>query len=171
MGFSEVSNGHRSDKYILNNSFSFAVFICLQCAGTHRGFGVHIRLAFKIPTNLRYVVYLAIHLVSCGLFRWTPGKTNRSNACRYVPGCTSCNLDFQPPQLQLGGNLPFKEFMKSYKPADQGGYKEGASPYDTYHCWAAAQYRERVFIPFPHPACYQRVLPSLYSVGCNVSWT
>ncbi|KAF9481855.1 Arf GTPase activating protein [Pholiota conissans] len=26
-------------------SLSFAIFICLQCAGTHRGFGVHIRLA------------------------------------------------------------------------------------------------------------------------------
>ncbi|KAF5322785.1 hypothetical protein D9619_000604 [Psilocybe cf. subviscida] len=26
-------------------SLSFATFICLQCAGVHRGFGVHIRLA------------------------------------------------------------------------------------------------------------------------------
>jgi hypothetical protein len=34
--------------------------------------------------------------------------------------------------------------MKSYQPVDQGGFKEGASPYDTYHCWAAAQYREKV---------------------------
>lgn len=25
---------------------SFAVFICLQCAGVHRGFGVHIRRAY-----------------------------------------------------------------------------------------------------------------------------
>jgi len=36
--------------------------------------------------------------------------------------------------------------MKSYEPADQGGYNETASPYDTYHCWAAAQYREKVFL-------------------------
>jgi len=48
--------------------------------------------------------------------------------------------------IQLGGNLPFKEFIKSYQPVDQGGFKEGASPYDTYHCWAAAQYREKVCI-------------------------
>ncbi|KAF8914221.1 hypothetical protein CPB84DRAFT_68268 [Gymnopilus junonius] len=34
--------------------------------------------------------------------------------------------------------------MKSYEPADVGGYKEGASPYDTYHCWAATQYREKL---------------------------
>jgi hypothetical protein len=34
--------------------------------------------------------------------------------------------------------------MKSYSPVDQGGYKEGLSAYDTYHCWAATQYREKV---------------------------
>lgn len=34
--------------------------------------------------------------------------------------------------------------MKSYQPAEQGGYKDDASSYDTYHCWAAAQYREKV---------------------------
>lgn len=33
--------------------------------------------------------------------------------------------------------------MNSYDP-DQGGYKEGSTPYDTYHCWAATQYREKV---------------------------
>ncbi|KDR84000.1 hypothetical protein GALMADRAFT_56493 [Galerina marginata CBS 339.88] len=52
--------------------------------------------------------------------------------------------DEQVKRMQLGGNLPFKEFMKSYEPADQGGFKAGASPYDTYHCWAAAQYREKL---------------------------
>lgn len=50
-------------------------------------------------------------------------------------------------RTQLGGNLALKEFMKSYEPADQGGFKDGASPYDTYHCWAAAQYREKVCPP------------------------
>jgi len=34
--------------------------------------------------------------------------------------------------------------VKSYQPVEQGGFKEGASPYDTYHCWAAAQYREKL---------------------------
>ncbi|PPQ78220.1 hypothetical protein CVT25_015539 [Psilocybe cyanescens] len=52
--------------------------------------------------------------------------------------------DEQIRRMQLGGNLSFKEFMKSYEPADQGGYKPGATPYDTYHCWAAAQYREKL---------------------------
>ena len=40
--------------------------------------------------------------------------------------------------------------MKSYQPVDQGGFREGASPYDTYHCWAAAQYREKVGYNFPY---------------------
>jgi ADP-ribosylation factor GTPase-activating protein 1 len=34
--------------------------------------------------------------------------------------------------------------LQSYTPVDQGGYKEGLSVYDTYHCWAATQYREKV---------------------------
>jgi len=34
--------------------------------------------------------------------------------------------------------------MQSYYPAEQGGYREGLSAYDTYHCWAATQYREKV---------------------------
>ena len=33
--------------------------------------------------------------------------------------------------------------MKSYDP-QTGGYKEGMSPYDTYHSWAASQYKEKV---------------------------
>ncbi|KAF8969410.1 hypothetical protein BDZ97DRAFT_1795489 [Flammula alnicola] len=87
-------------------SLSFAIFICLQCAGVHRGFGVHISFVRSISMDT-----------------WQ---------------------DEQVKRMQLGGNLPFKQFMKSYEPADQGGYKEGASPYDTYHCWAASQYREKL---------------------------
>ncbi len=33
--------------------------------------------------------------------------------------------------------------MKTYDP-QTGGYKEGMSSYDTYHSWAATQYREKV---------------------------
>ena len=29
-------------------SISFAVLLCLQCAGTHRGFGVHIRCVVDV---------------------------------------------------------------------------------------------------------------------------
>lgn len=50
----------------------------------------------------------------------------------------------QVKRMQLGGNAPFREFMRSYSPAEQGGYKDSLSPYDTYHCWAASQYREKL---------------------------
>lgn len=40
--------------------------------------------------------------------------------------------------------------MQAYSPAEQGGYKDGLSSYDTYHCWAATQYREKVHLGFPH---------------------
>ena len=53
--------------------------------------------------------------------------------------------DDQVRRMQLGGNRPFKEFMRDY-PAD-GGYKDSAGAHATYHCWAAAQYREKVRVP------------------------
>ncbi|KAL0949237.1 hypothetical protein HGRIS_009315 [Hohenbuehelia grisea] len=87
-------------------SLSFAVFLCLQCAGTHRGFGVHISFVRSISMDT-----------------WQ---------------------DEQIKRMQLGGNAPFREFMESYTPAEQGGYSAGQSAYDTYHCWAATQYREKL---------------------------
>lgn len=45
---------------------------------------------------------------------------------------------------QIGGNKPFKEFMWSYTPAEQGGYTEGMDPHAAYHSWAATQYRSKV---------------------------
>ncbi|KAL6305797.1 ArfGap-domain-containing protein [Sparassis latifolia] len=86
-------------------SLSFAVFLCLQCAGVHRGFGVHVSFVRSVSMDT-----------------WQEDQIKR---------------------MQLGGNAPFREFMKSY-PAGQGGYKEGMSPYDTYHCWAASQYRTKL---------------------------
>lgn len=44
--------------------------------------------------------------------------------------------------MQIGGNAPFKKFMQEY-PAE-GGWKDGMSAYDTYHSWAAAQYRQKL---------------------------
>lgn len=38
--------------------------------------------------------------------------------------------------------------MQAYSPVEQGGYKDGMSSYDTYHCWAATQYREKVCLLF-----------------------
>ncbi|KAJ7490272.1 ArfGap-domain-containing protein [Mycena galericulata] len=87
-------------------SLGFAVFLCLQCAGTHRGFGVHISFVRSISMDT-----------------WQPDQLKR---------------------MQIGGNTAFKTFMKAYSPAEQGGYKEGNSPYEVYHCWAASQYREKL---------------------------
>lgn len=50
----------------------------------------------------------------------------------------------QIKRMQLGGNAPFKAFLQSYRPADQGGYKDGMNSSDIYHCWAATQYREKL---------------------------
>ncbi|KAG6817879.1 hypothetical protein H0H87_001711 [Tephrocybe sp. NHM501043] len=52
--------------------------------------------------------------------------------------------DEQIRRMQLGGNAPFQDFMKSYTPVDQGGYTDSLSSYDKYHCWAATQYREKL---------------------------
>ncbi|KAF6762218.1 ArfGap-domain-containing protein [Ephemerocybe angulata] len=87
-------------------SLSFAIFICLQCAGTHRGFGVHISFVRSISMDT-----------------WQEEQLKR---------------------MQLGGNSPFKQFVESYSPVDQGGYKADASSYDRYHSWAAAQYRDKL---------------------------
>ncbi|KAG2156310.1 ArfGap-domain-containing protein [Suillus clintonianus] len=87
-------------------SVSFAIFLCLQCAGVHRGFGVHISFVRSVSMDT-----------------WQADQIKR---------------------MQLAGNAPFRQFIESYSPADQGGYKQGTSPYDTYHCWAASQYREKL---------------------------
>ncbi|KAJ7284071.1 ArfGap-domain-containing protein [Mycena rebaudengoi] len=87
-------------------SLGFAVFLCLSCAGIHRGFGVHITFVRSISMDT-----------------WQAEQIKR---------------------MQLGGNAAFQQFMKSYSPAEQGGYKEGDSAYEIYHCHAAAQYREKL---------------------------
>ncbi|KAG1752532.1 uncharacterized protein EDB91DRAFT_522727 [Suillus paluster] len=87
-------------------SVSFAIFLCLECAGLHRGFGVHISFVRSVSMDT-----------------WQPDQIKR---------------------MQLGGNAPFRQFVESYTPADQGGYKQGTSAYTTYHCWAASQYREKL---------------------------
>ncbi|OCH96000.1 ArfGap-domain-containing protein [Obba rivulosa] len=86
-------------------SLSFAVFLCLQCAGVHRGFGVHVSFVRSVSMDA-----------------WQEDQIKR---------------------MKLGGNAPFREFMKLY-PAGQGGYSETMSPHETYHCWAATQYREKL---------------------------
>ncbi|KAK0206839.1 ArfGap-domain-containing protein [Desarmillaria ectypa] len=87
-------------------SLSFAVFMCLQCAGMHRGFGVHITFVRSLSMDT-----------------WQ---------------------DDQVKRMQLGGNGPFREFMRAYRPVEQGGYSDSLSVHDTYHCWAASQYRQKL---------------------------
>ncbi|KAI0677332.1 ArfGap-domain-containing protein [Trametes maxima] len=86
-------------------SLSFAVFLCLQCAGVHRGFGVHVSFVRSVSMDT-----------------WQEEQIKR---------------------MQLGGNALFREFMKTYDP-QTGGYKEDLNSYDTYHSWAATQYREKL---------------------------
>ncbi|TFY58358.1 hypothetical protein EVJ58_g6466 [Rhodofomes roseus] len=86
-------------------SLSFAVFLCLQCAGVHRGFGVHVSFVRSVSMDT-----------------WHEEQIKR---------------------MQLGGNAPFREFIQTY-PADTGGYTQGMNSYDTYHSWAASQYREKL---------------------------
>ncbi|KAH0839815.1 hypothetical protein J3R83DRAFT_761 [Lanmaoa asiatica] len=87
-------------------SVSFAIFLCLQCAGVHRGFGVHISFVRSVSMDT-----------------WQNDQLKR---------------------MQLGGNAPFKDFLRSYSPAEQGGYTDGIDPHALYHSWAATQYREKL---------------------------
>ncbi|KAK0461817.1 ArfGap-domain-containing protein [Desarmillaria tabescens] len=87
-------------------SLSFAVFMCLQCAGMHRGFGVHITFVRSLSMDT-----------------WQ---------------------DDQVKRMQLGGNARFREFMRAYTPVEQGGYTDSLSVHDTYHCWAASQYKQKL---------------------------
>ncbi|KAN0097567.1 ArfGap domain containing protein [Tylopilus felleus] len=91
-------------------SVSFAIFLCLQCAGVHRGFGVHISFVRSVSMDT-----------------WQTDQVKR---------------------MQLGGNAPFKHFIQSYSPPDQGGYTDGMDPHALYHSWAATQYREKLDYTF-----------------------
>ncbi|KAL4249638.1 ADP-ribosylation factor GTPase-activating protein [Abortiporus biennis] len=108
-------------------SLSFAVFLCLQCAGVHRGFGVHVSFVRSVSMDT-----------------WQEEQVKR---------------------MQLGGNGPFKQFMKSY-PAE-GGYKQDMSPYDTYHCWAASQYREKLDAELAGKPWSQSSPPANYNSPAN----
>ncbi|KIO30924.1 hypothetical protein M407DRAFT_144013 [Tulasnella calospora MUT 4182] len=81
-------------------SLSYAVFVCLTCAGVHRSF------AF---------------VRSLTMDTWKEDQLRK---------------------MRLGGNLPFKAFMKAYPP--EGGYIHGMPPSELYHTWAASQYREKL---------------------------
>ncbi|TFY59155.1 hypothetical protein EVG20_g7891 [Dentipellis fragilis] len=68
-----------------------------------------------------------------------------AHACSFVRSVSMDTWqDDQIKRMKLGGNGPFLDFMQSYTPVEQGGYKDGMTPYDKYHCWAATQYREKL---------------------------
>ncbi|KAJ3567570.1 hypothetical protein NP233_g6282 [Leucocoprinus birnbaumii] len=106
--------------------------------------GLNNKICF-LPSS--YVCSVLVHIAA---LEYTSGSNHASNtsskALMVVSFVRSVSMDsWQDDQLkrmELGGNAPFREFMKSYDAS--GGYKEGASPYDTYHCWAATQYREKL---------------------------
>ncbi|KAH9927229.1 putative GTPase activating protein for Arf-domain-containing protein [Fomitopsis serialis] len=87
-------------------SLSFAVFLCLQCAGVHRGFGVHVSFVRSVSMDT-----------------WHEEQIKRMQVSRW-----ECSL---------------QEFMKTY-PTSTGGYTQDMNSYDTYHSWAASQYREKL---------------------------
>lgn len=50
MGFPQVDRLVHAQSSQLTPHTSFAIFLCLQCAGTHRGFGVHVRCVGPNPS-------------------------------------------------------------------------------------------------------------------------
>ncbi|KAI0375870.1 ArfGap-domain-containing protein [Pilatotrama ljubarskyi] len=106
-------------------SLSFAVFLCLQCAGVHRGFGVHVSFVRSVSMDT-----------------WQEEQIKRMQVSTLRLLTLSTRTKTGRP-VQLGGNALFRDFMKAYDP-QTGGYKEGMNSYDTYHSWAATQYREKL---------------------------
>ena len=123
---------------------SFAIFLCLQCAGTHRGFGVHVRYAHPDCSLTAPGIHHVHHpqLRTIGVDGYMAGRPDQTDD-REPPPKSSPNRCFDET-TQLGGNGPFLSFVESYAPADQGGYKSEMSPHEKYHCWAAAQYKSKV---------------------------
>jgi ADP-ribosylation factor GTPase-activating protein 1 len=78
---------------------------------------------------------------SVSMDTWSEDQIRRMQVCRML--CLLNNAHNNIRQVKLGGNGPFKDFMKSY-PSDQGGYTEGMDPYSTYHSWAATEYKAKV---------------------------
>lgn len=75
----------------------------------------------------------------------------------------------QIKRMQLGGNAPFRQFIESYTPTDQGGYKQGTSVYDTYYCWAASQYREKLDATLADKSWSPSAPPALSSSGSGTN--
>ncbi|KAG8740275.1 Zn finger-containing GTPase- Activating Protein for ARF [Ceratobasidium sp. 414] len=86
---------------------------------TECGFGVHISYVLFFVSLTTVVTPTSTSL--CGAAQWTLGRATSS---------------------PIGGNGPFKAFLKEYEPKEAGGFHEGMPLHDKYHCWATTQYRE-----------------------------
>lgn len=67
-----------------NETLSFAVFLCLQCAGVHRGFGVHVRCVLSSQDRgFMYLSPIATHLSfvrSVSMDTWQEEQIKRMQA-------------------------------------------------------------------------------------------
>jgi hypothetical protein len=58
---------------------SFAIFLCLQCAGTHRGFGVHVRCANPDSSLLAAEIHDAHQFCSISVDGYMARRSNQAN--------------------------------------------------------------------------------------------
>lgn len=63
----------------LTSHTSFAIFLCLQCAGTHRGFGVHVRCAVPDSSLLVVGVHVIRQLRPISLDGYMAGGAGETN--------------------------------------------------------------------------------------------
>ena len=63
----------------LTSHVSFAIFLCLQCAGTHRGFGVHVRCAVSNPSLLAVEIHDTHQLRPISVDGYMAGRSAQTN--------------------------------------------------------------------------------------------
>ena len=68
---------------------SFAIFICLQCAGVHRGFGVHIRSAYFHSSSCFSSHILSSFVRSISMDTWQDDQVKRMQVTHYFVWCLS----------------------------------------------------------------------------------
>ena len=85
-----ILNGPPSGKYSLSildfhltGKLSFAVFLCLQCAGTHRGYGVHVRFVMEF-TLVQDIIIIFLQFRSISFNGYLAGRADQTNAGTYT---------------------------------------------------------------------------------------
>ena len=69
----------------LTSHVSFAIFLCLQCAGTHRGFGVHVRCAEHNPSLMAAEIHEIHKLRPISIDGHMAGRSGQTNDCEPHP--------------------------------------------------------------------------------------